>query len=93
MLILLAIMAAGLLYPLVSEWRRRRTAEAPAAPHAEPAPRARRLDGTTAFTLVIVMLFAWALWHSRSFGMRAGLFPWAVGFPGLALAIAQLAAT
>jgi TctA family transporter len=89
-LILLAIMAGGLLYPFWSTWRRRRS-EVRTVPSPEPAQRDRRLDGTTAFTLLIVVLFAWALWQSRSFGIRAGLFPWAVGFPGLALAIVQLA--
>lgn len=51
----------------------------------------RRLDGTTAFSVAIVLLFAWALWESRTFGPRAGLFPWTIAIPGLMLAIVQLA--
>ena len=35
------------------------------------------------------LLFLWALWQSRSFGVRAGLFPWAVTVPVLILAIIQ----
>ena len=31
-----------------------------------------------------------ALWASRKFNFRAGLFPWAIGFPVLALSIALL---
>jgi hypothetical protein len=31
-----------------------------------------------------------ALWQSRTFGFRPGLFPWAVGIPLLVLAITQL---
>src|SRR5262249_51441842 len=31
----------------------------------------------------------WALWQSRNFGFRAGLFPWAVTAPALVLAIVQ----
>ena len=31
-----------------------------------------------------------ALWQSRGFGVRAGLFPWAIGFPLLALGVLQL---
>ena len=31
-----------------------------------------------------------ALWGSRDFDFRTGLFPWAIGFPVLALAIIQL---
>src|SRR5207245_11035965 len=48
------------------------------------------LDGATAFGAVIVALFAWALWQSRTFGPRAGLLPWAVGAPGLLLGLVQL---
>jgi TctA family transporter len=93
-LVLLAVIVVGLLAPFVSA---RRRARSPAAAAVEREARRQRelrgfrLDGTTAFSLLIVILFAWALWQSRSFGVRAGLFPWAVGIPGLALAIAQLA--
>jgi hypothetical protein len=34
-------------------------------------------------------MFIAALWQSLGFDFRTGLFPWAVGFPVLALAIAQ----
>ena len=37
-----------------------------------------------------MLVFAWALWQSRSFGVRAGLFPWAVCGPGLLLGLVQL---
>ena len=50
-----------------------------------------RLDGASVFSALIVVLFAWALWQSRDFGMRAGLFPWAVCIPGLLLGLGQLA--
>ena len=36
-------------------------------------------------------LLAVALWQSRNFGYRAGLFPWVIGIPTLILALAQLA--
>ena len=42
------------------------------------------------FTSSVVIVLAMALWQSRNFGYRAGLFPWAIGFPVLALALAQL---
>ena len=42
------------------------------------------------FTSFIIVVIALALWQSRNFGYRAGLFPWTIGFPLLALAIAQL---
>jgi hypothetical protein len=36
------------------------------------------------------MLLSLALWQSRNFGYRAGLFPWAIGIPTLVLACCQL---
>jgi TctA family transporter len=94
-LILLGIIAVGLLWPFVNERLRRarsgsaEVAEREAKP--EHAPSGLRLDGATAFSFLVVLLFAWALWQSRGFGPRAGLFPWAVTIPALAMAIAQLA--
>ena len=93
-LILFAIIAVGLLYPVISE--RRRRARAPGAPVAQAAARARQkrgltVDSVTLFSAGVVVLFAWALWQSRNFGPRAGLFPWAICFPTLALAIVQFA--
>jgi len=43
------------------------------------------------FAAGLVAVMAWTLWTSREFGFRAGLFPWAIGFPVLVLAIVQLA--
>ncbi len=43
------------------------------------------------FNLGLVILFAWVLWASRGFSVRAGLFPWVIGASTLALAIVQLA--
>src|SRR5207253_9526118 len=79
-LVLLAIIVAGFLVPIITERRRKRregtaVAVAPEATRLE-GPRGMRLDGATAFSAVIVALFAWALWQSRTFGPRAGLFPW-----------------
>ena len=35
-------------------------------------------------------MLALALWQSRNFGYRAGLFPWVIGTPTLLLALGQL---
>jgi hypothetical protein len=75
--------------------RRQRARDGAPAPAAPPTPETERAprwwhDGASAFSLLIVVLFAWALWQSRDFGVRAGLFPWAVCIPGLALGLAQL---
>ena len=45
---------------------------------------------TTALSFVVVVAYAWALWESRLFRIRTGLFPWVIGFPVLALALVQL---
>jgi hypothetical protein len=42
------------------------------------------------FTLVVVAFFAWTLWEAREWWFRARLFPWTIGFAGIALALLQL---
>lgn len=51
---------------------------------------ALRFNWETAFCLFIIIALALALWQSRHFDFRSGLFPWVVGFPVLAFAIIQL---
>jgi TctA family transporter len=77
-LILLALTLAGALYPL----RRRRE---PLRGAGRPERSLGRAD--TLFTALVVGVVAWALWESRSFGFRPGLFPRVVGFTVLALGI------
>ena len=90
-LVLLGLIALGFAVPIVNRRRQRATA-APAAPVAAPETAwAPRIDGATAFSLLLVLAFAAALWASRDFGVRAGLFPWAVCGPGLVLGLVQLA--
>lgn len=86
-LLLAGIALIGIMVPLVRGWRGTRVS---AGSGREDAPRHLRLDGETAFSLAVVLLFVCALWQSRSFGWRAGLFPWAVTVPALFLAVAQL---
>ena len=85
-LVMLGLVAVGLAVPL---FRKRGRPAPPAATGAEVASHRVRLGGGTAFSFALVLLFLWALWQSRGFGMRAGLFPWAVILPALSLAIAQ----
>ncbi len=40
---------------------------------------------------LLVLLLAWVVWEARDWPLRTRLFPWAIGFPVLALALAQLA--
>jgi hypothetical protein len=42
------------------------------------------------FALCLVVILAAALWQSRTFNVRAGLFPWVVGFPMFAFSLVQL---
>ena len=87
-LVLLGLVVVGLLVSIVKGRARR---PSPPAPGSAGAPSRLRLDGRTAFSLAIVLLLLWALWQSLGFGLRAGLFPWAVTVPTLILAIGQLA--
>ena len=85
-LVLIALTVAGAIYPWLKNRSRRR--EAPAASGEARAPRS---GWRISFSVVIVAVMAAALWESRDFGFRAGLFPWAIGIPVLALAAIQLA--
>jgi uncharacterized integral membrane protein len=51
----------------------------------------RRLVNTwsVVFTVALMAVLALALWQSRKFNFRAGLFPWAIGFPLLGLTLLQ----
>ena len=48
-----------------------------------------RFDWESVFILGIVFMFGWALWETRKFNLKAGLFPWAIGCPVLALSVVQ----
>ena len=87
-LIILAIIVAGLAVPIVQRRRGAVTVERGAT---APAPIRWRLDGATAFNAGLVVLFAAALWESRHFDTRAGLFPWTIASASLLLAIANVA--
>jgi len=93
-LIIFALTLAGILYPIIKERRQKRKSERQRAVTGETKPEAReisfRFSRGSLFSASIVVLLGLALWQSRNFGYRAGLFPWAIGFPVLALAIVQL---
>jgi putative tricarboxylic transport membrane protein len=82
-LVLIALTLAGAIYPWLKARSQRRAAAAGMAAMPTPAPRSR---WGIAFSVLIVVVLAAALWESRDFGFRAGLFPWAIGIPVLALA-------
>jgi hypothetical protein len=80
-LVILALTVAGIVYPLL---RRRKRA-------AAPSPAQQSKAGNVALLAALAVAVAWALWESRAFGFRAGLFPWVIGTPLLAIALVQLA--
>lgn len=92
-LLLFALTLIGIFYPIVKETLQKKGKAdvlpmAPVVVKEEEKGAVRLWD--TLFTLFIAVLLAWALLESRNFGFRAGLFPWAIGLPVLALTVAQL---
>ena len=93
-LTIFAITMIGVVYPIIKQKReaKQRFASEPQSPATVDAPRQHslRFDSKTLFSVVVVVIVALALWQSRNFGYRAGLFPWAIGIPTLVLALLQL---
>jgi TctA family transporter len=94
-IVIFAVTLIGIFYPIIKErWQaKENAASGPAARAATEAPGSRELHFGPAvwFTAAVIGLLAVALWQSRNFGFRAGLFPWAIGTPTLILALMQLA--
>jgi hypothetical protein len=87
-LALVALTLAGALYPV---WKARDPGDPRRPRRREPTGAGTwRLGRRELFDLAIVAAGAWALWESRRFALRAGLFPWVIGVTVLGLAIAQL---
>ncbi|HEU4342223.1 MAG TPA: tripartite tricarboxylate transporter TctB family protein, partial [Candidatus Binatia bacterium] len=82
------------LYPIISRKReaiKHQASETQAGATAQSAEtQGLRFSKAALFTGVVVVLLAVALWQSRNFGHRAGLFPWVIGTPTLLLALLQL---
>ena len=91
-LFLFAVILAGTSYPLVKAWRgsRNKPWPIPEEPTREQKEQTPISLWAPVFTLIIVAFFAWTLWEAREWWFRARLFPWAIGFAGLALALLQL---
>ncbi len=88
-----ALTLAGAFYPIFRMgWKERKREKDPPSAQKADCPEETshaRFSWTTIFSLFIILVFICALWESRKFNVRAGLFPWAIGFPVLALAILQ----
>jgi TctA family transporter len=91
---LFALMLVGTFYPLFQRWREKRK-----TPEYRQVAAVAELEAKEAvpvsiwmpvFSLLVVALFAWALWQAWGWDFRPGLFPWVVGFLALPLALLQL---
>jgi len=93
-MVIFALTLFGIFYPMIKERReaKKKAATNPAIEAAieAPSPRIMHFGAGAWFTAVTIVLLALALWQSRNFGFRAGLFPWVIGIPTLTLAVAQL---
>ena len=91
---LFLVTLTGIFYPPIKERQRKKKKgkTQPAQPSATSQEERRgvRFSWEVLFSLSIVAVIAWAMWTSKDFGYRAGLFPWAIGLPTLALAVGQL---
>ena len=88
------IILAGLFYPIFQRWRKNRNKQRATWPETAAVISLKREPVISLwapiFTLVVLAFFAWTLWEAREWWFRARLFPWAIGFTGLALALLQL---
>jgi TctA family transporter len=93
-LIIFALTLLGIFYPKIKSRRKERekaAAQTGTQAALEAPPQAGlRFSAATLFAVVVVILLGLALWQSRNFGYRAGLFPWVIGTPTLILALSQL---
>jgi hypothetical protein len=84
----------GIFYPMFKSRRERRAKELAAASATGVTETAEpvhfHFGAAALFTVTIIVLLGLALWQSRNFGYRAGLFPWVIGTPTLLLALGQL---
>lgn len=93
-LIIFAVTVIGIVYPIIKnkrEERKKLSSETQAQAEIERhRHHGARFGSAAVFTVVVASLLALALFQSRNFGFRAGLFPWAIGIPTLLLALVQL---
>ncbi|MBI2231111.1 MAG: hypothetical protein HYU46_18670, partial [Deltaproteobacteria bacterium] len=93
-LIIFAVTLVGIIYPIIKNKREERQKSASETQAQAAVGMSRhggvRFGSAALFTVVVATVLALALFQSRNFGFRAGLFPWAIGIPTLFLALVQL---
>jgi hypothetical protein len=93
-LIILGLTVVAALYPILrAKWEKRKKAwtelSVPQAMSSD-AVKLSRFTWATVFNIAIIATVSIALWKSRVFDYRTGLFPWVIGLTVLPLSIAQL---
>jgi hypothetical protein len=89
-LIIFAVTMFGIFYPALKGRRERLAVSSEAKTTTTSSEGGLQLGAPTLFTAVVVIMLALALWQSRNFGFRAGLFPWVIATPTVLLALTQL---
>ena len=93
-MILGAITLFGIFYPVFKEKWKSKNASNRETHTVKNTPQVETKKdihwGTVVFCTGLIFCLIWALWESRGFGYRAGLFPWAIGYPLLTLTVLQL---
>jgi TctA family transporter len=90
-LIIFALIVVGIVYPILkSQWQGAAPVDSTRTNGPEQAAPAQKASWHSLFTAGLIAVFVWALWESKGFGFRAGLFPWAIGYPVVVLTIVQL---
>jgi putative tricarboxylic transport membrane protein len=92
-IIMLILLVAVLAYPLVARRRAGKSGDRVAGRSLAPLPEGEEKLIThprweLLSVLAVPLLFAWVLWTSWDWGVRAGLFPWTIGTTGLLLSAA-----
>jgi len=91
-LIIFAVIVIGVLYPILKQrWQSPSETQVGSSQLNKTSQVEHPEKGSSSllFTGALIMIFAWALWESKNFGFRAGLFPWSIGYPVLALTVIQ----
>jgi TctA family transporter len=93
-MIIFAVTLFGVFYPMIKN-RREEKEKLASGTEAQAAVESAHPGGVhfskkALFSVVVAIILALALFQSRNFGYRAGLFPWVIGIPTLLLALAQL---
>jgi hypothetical protein len=95
--VLAGITLFGIFYPVIKEKWKKNQESIPGVRLPQASTKSDATNslhwGSAVFVTILIGILAWALWDSKGFGFRAGLFPWAIGYPLIVLCVLQLALT